>query len=112
MSAEFTKPSDSAMRLLAALLSRGKCPPEWADQLVVSSMSDGGMGSLSLQLAGHERQGVAFGRPAAELEFDDEDGVKVIATLNLGEDGLPLELDVWKTDFSPLKRIPDPLPNP
>jgi len=111
MSAEYTSPSEAELRLLTVLLSRSGCPPEWAEQLLVSHMADGGMGSLKLQLSGRERDGVGFGRASAELEFDDADGVRVIATLNLGEDGLPLELDIWKTDFSPLKRVPDLLPN-
>jgi hypothetical protein len=34
------------------------------------------------------------------------DGVLVVATLNASVDGLPFELDIWKTDFTPLKRIP------
>ena len=38
--------------------------------------------------------------------FTDEDGVKVIASLNVDSDGHLFELDIWKTDFSPLLRIP------
>jgi hypothetical protein len=38
----------------------------------------------------------------AEIQFTDADGVVVIVSLHLGDDGLPLEMDVWKTDFTPL----------
>ena len=46
----------------------------------------------------------------AEIQFTDTDGVEVLASLNLDQDGKPFELDVWKTDFNALIRIPDPLP--
>jgi hypothetical protein len=69
-------------------------------------MSDGGMGSLELLLP--ESQKVrTFGSRVAELQFNDEDGVAVIASLNVDQAMLPFELDVWKTDFSPLGHIPD-----
>ena len=34
---------------------------------------------------------------ASELQFVDADGAVVIASLNIGENGFPFELDVWKT---------------
>ena len=47
-----------------------------------------------------------LGNKLAETEFLDEDGITVIATLNLDNYGDPYELDVWKTDFSPLRHLP------
>jgi len=70
-------------------------------------MSDGGMGSLSIRLAGRDQGSAATGSAVSELVFMDADGVKVIATLFVDEDGLPFELDIWKTDFSPLVRVPE-----
>lgn len=48
-----------------------------------------------------------FGGQVAEYQFTDADGVEVLASLNVDQDGRPFELDMWKTDFSPLIRIPD-----
>ncbi len=47
-----------------------------------------------------------FGRRASECQFTDEDGVEVLASLNLDQDGNLYELDIWKTDFGKLIRIP------
>ena len=37
------------------------------------------------------------------------DGVPVLASLNVDQNGRFLELDLWKTDFTPVIRIPDDL---
>jgi hypothetical protein len=42
----------------------------------------------------------------SSLTFRDSDGVAVIATLNGDEDRRPVEVDIWKTDYSPLREIP------
>jgi hypothetical protein len=64
------------------------------------------MGSLELSGVGQDRarSGVVISK--ASVQFADEDGLQVVATLNADESGVPLELDIWKTDFSPLRRIP------
>jgi hypothetical protein len=72
-------------------------------------MNDGGMGSLELKLPQSRSDARTLGSQVAELGFVDHDGVAVIASLNVDQDGLPFELDVWKTDFSRLVRIPDDL---
>gem|GEM_PF-3035541 len=70
--------------------------------LRVRDMADGGMGSLLFQPGSSiERFGLA------ELYFIDEDGVLVTASLNATREGKPVELDIWKVDFSPLKRWPE-----
>jgi|SRR3954470_8917059 len=73
------------------------------DPLLVESMADGGMGSLSIAPSGAARR---FGAVAAECHFHDSDGVPVLASLYLDEQAAPLEVDVWKVDFSPLARWP------
>jgi hypothetical protein len=64
------------------------------------------MGSLELQLPETPSDPRRFGARVAELTFKDQDGVDVIASLNLDQNGLPFEVDVWKTDFSPVVEIP------
>jgi hypothetical protein len=78
--------------------------PADLEQIQVQSMDDGGMGSLQFS----PRETRVFGRVAAECRFVDEDGVPVLAALNLDRDGNPFELDLWKVDFSALRRWPRP----
>lgn len=74
---------------------------------LVKDMSDGGMGSLLFLSADSRTR--CFGKKIAEAEFDDEDGILVSVTINIDNYGLLFELDIWKVDFSQLKRYP--LPN-
>jgi hypothetical protein len=73
---------------------------------LVEDMKDGEMGSLRFVYADHRVR--RFGKKIAEAQFTDEDGVPVSAALNLDDAGELLELDIWKADFSPLKRYPRP----
>lgn len=89
--------------LVTALIDKAgqlKLPAGWLDRVQVIPLDDGGMGSLRF-LPSMEKGG-RMGKQAAEVNFVDDDGVEVIVTLNLDEDGFPFELDVWKTDFEPL----------
>jgi hypothetical protein len=105
---EFRRPTTAEQRLLLELaqIARIDDPGSWLDALKVREMKDGGMGSL--ELAGAVQNGARSGLviSKASVQFADEDGVQVVATLNADESGVPFELDVWKTDFSPLRRIP------
>lgn len=69
----------------------------------VEPMSDGGMGSLAFAPISKSRR---FGWTAAECTFFDQDGVPVSAALNLDQEGEPLELDLFKADYSALVRWP------
>jgi len=104
----FVEPSAQQKRLLQALAARWSSSPQnWVERVAVRPMKDGGMGSLELLLPEAARGSRSFGRRVAELQFKDEDGVDVIAALNVDQNNLPFELDVWKTDFGPLLRIPE-----
>lgn len=69
----------------------------------VEEIADGGMGSLRFVNSNPYRR---LGRAVATLRYPDADGVPVLATLYLDTDGELYELDSWKTDGSPLQRIP------
>ncbi len=74
-------------------------------QMDVQSMSDGNMGSflfVNKSIRGERK----FGKAIVEAEFNDVDDVLVTLVLNLDTDGRLYELDVWKTDFSDLKKWP------
>jgi hypothetical protein len=68
---------------------------------LVEEMNDGGMDSLCF-VGTRDRR---FGNCIGSAEFDDADGVPVSVSLNVDQHGELFELDIWKTDFSPLQRI-------
>jgi hypothetical protein len=69
----------------------------------VETMNDGGMGSLSFAHSGNCSAGMV--RPC-DSDFLDTDGVPVSVVLSLDQAGEIIELDVWKGDFSAVKRFP------
>ena len=73
---------------------------------LVEDMSDGGMRSVRFRAADNRQR--RFGQKIAEAEFTDEDGTLVSAVVNVDQNGELFELDIWKVDFSPLKRYPRP----
>jgi len=77
------------------------------ESLLVETMNDGGMGSLLLFPNGVTKEKRLFGRCVSECQFTDRDGVEVIASINIDKKGELLELDIWKTDHSPLISIPE-----
>ena len=70
----------------------------------VEAMDDGGMGSVHFLSPVNARQ--VFGRQVNEADFRDEDGVPVSASLNLDQNGALFELDLFKADSSPVRRLP------
>jgi len=103
------KLSEQEAKLLEALASKASInlPVDWQETIMVSSMDDGKMGSLYLFPKGIIGYSRLFGRQASDCCFIDKDGIKVIASLNLDNNGDLFELDIWKTDYSPLIYIPD-----
>lgn len=75
----------------------------WKEELLVSDLLDSGMGSLSLYPPGVIDKERFFGSQISDYQFKDTDGVTVLASLYLDREGNMYELDMWKTDFSPLK---------
>lgn len=71
---------------------------------IVEEMNDGGMGSLRFFIPGTKSR--RFSKQLLEKEFVDTDGVPIMVAINLDEQGLLYELDIWKVDFSSLKRFP------
>lgn len=94
--------------LILHMLDRASRAAHFRDMLadyLVEDMSDGGMGSV--RFSSPNAEGRRLGELLYQMEFADEDGVPVIATLFLDSLGQLFELDMWKVDFSPLKRFPD-----
>ncbi|MGU7771833.1 DUF6984 family protein [Burkholderia sp. MR1-5-21] len=98
---------DDERVLLVALIAGGPKASDLLaslDDAVVEEMNDGGMrGVLFCRPDDKPRH---LGKQLVEKEFVDIDGVPVMVAVNLDDHGELYELDIWKVDFSPLKRFP------
>jgi hypothetical protein len=78
-------------------------PYNWDENLFVQRMNDGGMGSFLIfqnrSDFGIERK---FGNQASEYQFNDDDGIAVLVTLNLDDQNKLFEVDVWKANYTPV----------
>jgi len=103
------KPTIQEERLIEILLQKSflEIPKDWKEGLRVRPMDDGTMGSLYLYPQGKIITDRKFGKQISDFQFTDVDGVEVIASLNVDSDGNLLELDIWKTDFGKLIKLPD-----
>ena len=106
------KPTTEKMLLIDFLVNSSSLvlSSDWKDNLMVRNMNDGEMGSLQLYSSTKIVNGRKFGKQVSEFQFLDEDKVLVVASLNVDEDGNLLELDIWKTDFSKLIKLPHSYP--
>ncbi|MFC9772558.1 MULTISPECIES: DUF6984 family protein [unclassified Pseudarthrobacter] len=81
---------------------------KWTDvdvaSLRVTEMDDGGMGSLSFETIKPDRM---FGRTLSEGWFKDEDGFPCAIAIVLDKEDEIFELDSFKVDSSPRRRLPD-----
>jgi len=105
------KPSPQEIKLLELLIQKASVNflSDWKSNLLVSPMNDEGMGSLLLFPNGEAKENRLLGERVSEYQFKDEDGVEVIASLNVDDNGELFELDMWRTDFNPLINIPSNL---
>jgi len=102
------KPTDIEKDLLKLLINKSSIlfPADWENELLVSPMKDGGMGSLYLYPKGTIGTKRTFGKQVSEYQYKDMDGIDVIVSLYLDGDGNLYELDIWKTNFNELISFP------
>ena len=95
-------------QLLVELVNRAgiSLSDNWEKGLLVTEIN-GITGSLLLFPQGISEIGRCIGARVGECQFQDLDGVTVVATLNLDKDGNLFELDLWKNDYSRVKEISD-----
>jgi len=74
------------------------------NKLIVEEMEDGGMGSLRVVVEGKDDR--LYGRDLAKVDLFDADHVPVFISVVLDDKGSFFDLDVFKADFSPLKKFP------
>ena len=100
-------------KLLEELISRSniKIPSNWKNDLLVSPLHDGKMGSLTLFPHNTLNKERHFGVQVSECQFKDIDGVPVIASLYLDKDDKLFEMNLWKVDSSKLIKIPSHFEN-
>jgi hypothetical protein len=106
---ELRSPTPGELHLIEKLISMTNHHKSYKEQLKalrVAQMDDGGMGSLKLSFDDTVPD-QTFGEELSSFTFNDTDGTQVIATLYANVHGTPYELDMWKTDYSPLLEIPD-----
>lgn len=87
---------DAGLNIDLASLTRGEC---------VRTMMDGGMGSFQITPPSGDVRVKCY--TVAERWYRDADGVAVSLSLNLNEAHLPVEVDIWKVDSSPMMRPPN-----
>jgi hypothetical protein len=102
------KPTEHELRLIEVLVEKSslKLSDSWKGSLLVCDIDDGGMGSLELFPNGHMTNDRTPAKLLSEVQFSDMDGVEVLASLFSDRYGDLFELDVWKTDFGSLIKIP------
>ena len=76
------------------------------DLLKVEDMKDGEMGSLYFVTPVKTISERRMGKCISGMQFTDNDNILVLVSLNVDEDDELFELDIWKTDFSPLIQLP------
>ncbi len=74
-------------------------------ELRVEEMDDGHMGSLYILNPKKNKADRKFGRELGVLMVKDSDSVDVSVSLNLDTEGGLYELDIWKTDFTPVVKL-------
>jgi hypothetical protein len=102
------KPKREEVELIDFLIKKSlkKISSDWKEKITVQPMNDGRMGSLVICTNDKKEQDQRFGEQISEYHFTDKDGIDVIVSLNVDNNGNLFELDIWKTDFTPLIEFP------
>lgn len=103
------KPTIQEEKLIERLLKKSfmDIAKDWKEGLLVRPMDNGMGDSLYLFPKGKDNADRRFGKRISDYQFTDADGVEVIASLNIDNDGDLFELDIWKTDNGKLIKLPD-----
>ena len=78
---------------------------DWYNEYKALPMDDGGMGSILLVPQNIQQQNRLFKAQISDCFLHDIDGVTIIVSLNIDQYDLLFELDIWKVDYSPVKKI-------
>ena len=102
------KPKLQELKLIELLVEKASInlSSNWKDELTVQNMDDGQMGSLRLYPNRDIIKKRFFEKCVSEYQFNDIDGILVIASLYIDNENKLFELDIWKTNYEPLKILP------
>ncbi len=106
----YRKPTTDEIRLIKYLipLNSGLYISDEVDSTIMVNELRGGMGSLEITTISDKSHDTRqFGNRISDCQFNDIDGICVIASLHLDKEGSLFELDIWKTDSSDLIKIPE-----
>ena len=95
---------DTLIRSMLHAYKGGAALIQQVDGAMVEDMRDGGMGSLRFS----SNVPRSLGTAVAEADYVDSDGVPVSIVVNVDQQGLLFELDIWKVNFLPLECYPSP----
>lgn len=84
----------------------GSFEPVDADALMAQELNDGGMASIRLLVPGEPERRRTKVRRIADRQFKDIDGIPVLVSLTVDQDRRIIDLDIWKVDFSPVRKFP------
>ncbi|MEQ8358202.1 MAG: hypothetical protein RH860_01860 [Cytophagales bacterium] len=76
------------------------------NNLLVSEMHDGSMGSLFIH-SKNQKSERKFKDRIAEAKFLDKDSVPILVSLNVDQFDELFELDIWKVDYSRVIKFPE-----
>ncbi len=103
--------SEAEYKLISGILARTPAAAILEPQLTglrATEMDDGGMGSLTLVPTTAVEGRRVMGSEVVEAKGRDADGTPLIISINTDKEGSLFELDIWRVDFNPLIRLPDP----
>ena len=75
------------------------------EDIDVIDMKDGNMGSITF-LSEDLLDDRCMAKTIAEMSFKDEDSTLISVSLNIDCKGYLFELDIWKVDFTEVKKYP------
>lgn len=81
-----------------------KNPNAYAFPSDVDEYEGGVMGSINFTLG----DSADYAGDIVQVEYNDEDGIRVVITLTQNSKGELLDMDFWKENFSKLLRYPTP----
>ena len=77
----------------------------WYNGYKALTMNDGGMGSILLIPDNLPQQERVFKAQIADCVLKDVDNMDIIVSLNIDQNDYLFELDIWKCDYTSVKKI-------
>ena len=101
--------SENERKLISCLLKGTKIeiPNNYFENMFIEEFLDGGMWTLYFLNSKKSVDERKMLKRISEKQFHDKDGTPILVSLNIDEDNILLELDIWKVDFAPILKYPE-----